>query len=626
MVQQAELAAMLSGFARTVITDFPIQSILDDLVDRIVEILPVSAVGITLISPGKAPLYIAASDESALRFEKLQTQLAEGPCQLAYESGDAVLVSDLREEERFPRFVEAALSGGLAAAFTFPLRHGDGRLGALDLYCDSPGRLAAEDVCASQTLADVAAAYILNAQAREDAKATSDWFQDSAMHDPLTGLPNRLLLHQRLAHAAERAQRSHSYAAVLFADLDRFKEVNDTYGHRVGDDLLVAVARRLSGLVRPGDTLARVSGDEFVFLCEDLSRAEDVELLAARIGNALAVPFRLPDLTLVVSASVGMAYAGPGQAITNQLVVEADIAMYQAKRDGGATQRIIDLREAQTAHAGSTLEQELQKAFADHNLSIAYQPIVRPKDGFLCGAEALLRWVHPQRGPIATSDMVALAEANGLITGIGSWVLKTSCGVRQAWLKDRPNTSLSIGVNVSARQLIGEHPTRTVEKILNQTGTDPAFVILELTEGVFIRDPARASAVMADLKSLGVRLALDDFGTGYSSLTYLRDFPVDIVKIDRSFVATCASDKSGVAIVAGITNMAHDLGLTVVAEGVETQPQAEAIIEVGCDFAQGFRYAQPMDADAFDAGLSRRPEAELLLTPPDDQAMAKAAR
>ncbi len=626
MVQQAELAAMLSDFARTMITDIPIQSILDDLVDRIVEILPVSAVGITLISPGKAPLYVAASDESALRFEKLQTQLAEGPCLLAYESGDAVLASDLREEERFPRFVKAALLDGLAAAFTFPLLHGDGRLGALDLYRDSPGRLAADDVGASQMLADVAAAYILNAQAREDAKATSYRFHDSAMHDPLTGLPNRLLLHQRLAHAAERAQRSHSYAAVLFAHLECFKQVNDTYGHRVGDDLLVAVARRLSGLVRPGDTLARVSGDEFVFLCEDLSRAEDVELLAARIGNALAVPFRLPDRTIAVSACVGVAYAGPGQAITNQLVVDADIAMYQAKRIGGATHQIIDLREARKAHPSSTLEQELQRAFADHNLSIAFQPIVRPIDGFLCGAEALLRWVHPQRGPIATSDMVALAEANGLITGIGAWVLETSCDVRQAWLKDRPATSLSIGVNVSARQLIGEHPTRTVERILNQTGTDPAFVILELTEGVFIRDPARASAVMTDLKSLGVRLALDDFGTGSSSLTYLRDFPVDIVKIDQSFVATCACEKSGAAIIAGITNMAHDLGLIVVAEGVETQQQAEAINEAGCDLAQGFLYAQPMAAAAFDAVLSRSPGAELLLMPTDDQPTATAAR
>jgi GAF domain-containing protein len=249
LVQQDRLATMLRDFASTMLTDFPIQAILDHLVTRIVEALPVTAVGITLISPGKAPLYVAASDESALRFERLQTDLEQGPCQLAYHSGEAVLIPDVASERRFPQFTRAALPAGLAAAFAFPLRHGDGRLGALDLYRDSSGPLNQEDLAAAQTLADVAAAYILNAQARNDAQVTSDRFQASALHDPLTGLPNRLLLHQRLAHAAKRAERSRSYAAVLFADLDRFKQINDSYGHQVGDDLLVAVAKRLSALM-----------------------------------------------------------------------------------------------------------------------------------------------------------------------------------------------------------------------------------------------------------------------------------------------------------------------------------------------------------------------------------------
>jgi EAL domain-containing protein (putative c-di-GMP-specific phosphodiesterase class I) len=337
------------------------------------------------------------------------------------------------------------------------------------------------------------------------------------------------------------------------------------------------------------------------------------------------VPFRLPGRTLTVSASVGMAYAGPGQAITNQLVVDADIAMYQAKHNGGANHQIIDLRAAQKAHASSTLEQELHRAFARNKLSIAFQPIVRPTDGLLCGAEALLRWVHPQRGPISTTDMVALAEANGLITGIGAWVLETSCNTRQAWLEDRPETSLSIGVNVSARQLIGQHLPCTVEQILGRTDTDPAFVILELTESVFIRDPARALSVMADLKTLGVRLALDDFGTGYSSLTYLRDFPVDIVKIDQSFVATCASDDAGAAIVGGITNMAHDLGLIVVAEGVETQQQADAINQAGVDLAQGFLFAHAMNAAAFDDILKGPSETGIHLASSDGRPAATTA-
>jgi diguanylate cyclase (GGDEF)-like protein len=603
LVEQDRLALMLRDFASTMLTDFPIQAILDHLVERIVEALPVTAVGITLISPGKAPLYVAASDEAALRFEKLQTDLEQGPCQLAYSSGEAVSSPDLRVEHRFPRFVQAAVPAGLAAAFTFPLRHGDGRLGALDLYRDTPGVLTEEDMEAAQTLADVAAAYILNAQARDDAQATSDRFQDSALHDALTGLPNRLLLHQRLAHAARRAERSHSYAAVLFADLDRFKQINDTYGHQVGDDLLVAVGRRLSRLVRPGDTLARVSGDEFVFLCEDLVRAEDVESLAMRINDALSIPFELSNVVLSATASVGMAYAGPGEAVTNQLVVDADIAMYQAKRNGGAGHQIIDVRGAKKAAASSSLEQDLHSAFATGQLTVAFQPIVRPWDGEVVGVEALLRWMHAQRGPVSTTDMVGLAEANGLINQIGAWVLESSCVAHNGWRREYQAAPLALSVNVSARQLMGPRLPHTVAAILEKTDTDPSSVILELTEGIFIRDSARALSVLTDLKSLGVQLALDDFGTGYSSLSYLRDFPVDILKIDQKFVADSATDAAGASLVSAITGLAHDLGLSVIAEGVESQAQADAVCELGCDLAQGFFYARPMPALALEALL-----------------------
>ncbi len=271
MVNEDKLSSVLSEFARTLITDFPIQGILDHLVERIVEVLPVTSTGVTLISPGMAPRYIAASDESALRFERLQTDIGQGPCLVAYASGEAVSIPDLGADDRFPRFAPAALAAGLAAVFTFPLRHGDGRLGALDLYRDTPGELDPHDMDAAQTMADVAAAYLLNAQARDEARATSERFHHDALHDPLTGLANRVLLQERLEHASERRKRSHANAAILFADLDWFKQVNDTHGHQIGDELLIAVAHRLANLVRSGDTLARFSGDEFVFLCEDLT-------------------------------------------------------------------------------------------------------------------------------------------------------------------------------------------------------------------------------------------------------------------------------------------------------------------------------------------------------------------
>jgi len=359
MVQEHTLSSVLSEFARPMLTDFRIQSILDRLVERIVDVLSVTGAGVTLISPGSAPHYVAASDADALRFERLQTHLDKGPFLTAYSSGVAVSVPDLATDARYPAFGPAAVRAGMAAVFTFPLRHGDERLGALDLYRDTPGELSAQDLAAAQTLADVASAYLLNAQAREQLQAASDRFQDSAMHDALTGLPNRILLQQRLEHTASRAIRSQTTAAVLFADLDSFKRVNDTYGHAVGDELLVAVSQRLSRLVRPGDTLARVAGDEFVFLCEDLTGPDDADVLGGRIDEAFSAPFVLTDVELTVNASVGIAVALPGE-YTKQLILDADAAMYQVKRRGGGSHQVIDPHEAGDARARNQLERDLR--------------------------------------------------------------------------------------------------------------------------------------------------------------------------------------------------------------------------------------------------------------------------
>ncbi|MDB5063969.1 MAG: hypothetical protein JWM18_403, partial [Chloroflexi bacterium] len=292
MPSEQQLSNVLSEFARTMVTDFPIQGILDHLVLRIVDILPITAAGVTLIAPGSNPRYLAASNASALRFEQLQTELEEGPCLAAYTTGDAVAVPDLREERRFPTFAPRALAAGLMAVFAFPLRNGDARLGALDLYRDTPGPLDARTMTAAQTLADVAAAYLRNAQARVDLQDSSDRSRETSRHDALTGLPNRIVLLERLEHALLRG-RSARMAAVLFADLDQFKTVNDIHGHHVGDELLVAVAKRVTGLLRPCDTLARLSGDEFVILCEDVAGRSEVDGIAARIGAALSESFVL---------------------------------------------------------------------------------------------------------------------------------------------------------------------------------------------------------------------------------------------------------------------------------------------------------------------------------------------
>ena len=349
MVLQEKLSAVLIEFAHTLVTDFPIQAILDRLVVSMVDVLDVTAAGVTVISSGEAPHHIAASGPRALEFEELQTRLRQGPCLTAYDTGEPVAIPDLSVGDAYPEFGPAAVAAGMAAVFTFPLRHGEVRFGALDLYRDTIGALSPRELAAAQTLADVAAAYLINAQARQDALDVSDRFQHSASHDALTGLPNRLLLEQRLEHAAQRGQRSRGNVAVLFADVDHFKAVNDTHGHSVGDALLVAVAQRLSRIVRPEDTLARVSGDEFVILCEDLTEPTVAQLLAARIQSSLAEPFELLSVTVRVTASVGIAHAGPGEVVSDQLVQDADTAMYEAKRRGGASHRTFVARTGEGA-------------------------------------------------------------------------------------------------------------------------------------------------------------------------------------------------------------------------------------------------------------------------------------
>ena len=588
---------VLSEFARTLGTDFPIQAILDHLVERIADVLPVSAAGVTLITDGAAPRYVAASDPMALRFEQLQTELGEGPCTEAYSTGAAVVVADLRAEVRFAGFCARAVAGGLAAVFTFPLRQGHHQLGALDLYRDTPGPLDPRAMAAAQTLADVAAAYLINAQARVDLWESSERARQNSLHDELTGLPNRTMFVQRLDHAIARCSRSDKMVAILFADLDRFKAVNDTYGHHVGDELLVAVARRLNGLLRPGDTLARLAGDEFLILCEDLDDASQVEPLAARIDEALGRPFVLSGIEVEMSASVGIAFAGPSDEVPERVLQNADTAMYQAKRRGGARHGIIDLREQRLSDRRARLNLDLRGASGRGELHLDYQPIVAVDNGRAVAVEALLRWAHPALGAVAPEAMIPLAEQTQLIGEIGAWVLERACAVRRRWAAAN---DMSVAVNVSSQQLLAPGFVRTVTDSLSTTGTDPGLLILELTTSVLLHGSDRVLGVLGDLEALGVRIALDDFGTGYSSLGSLKSYPIDIVKIDRSFIADLDSDRTNRLIVAAVVGLAHGLGMTVVAEGVESAAQHQVVAELGCDWYQGFFFARPLPADSLD--------------------------
>jgi diguanylate cyclase (GGDEF)-like protein len=608
-----ELADVLSEFARTMVTDFPIQGILDHLVKRIVDVIPITAAGVTLISAELEPRYVAASNDSALRYEKLQTELGEGPCLAAFHTGVAVAVPDLNAEGRFPTFAPRALSAGLTAVFTFPLRHDDRQLGALDLYRDTAGALTPLSMSAAQTLADVAAAYLINAQARSDLQDSSDQSREAAMHDALTGLANRTLLMQRVEHAFLRIARSGKSIAAFFVDLDGFKHVNDTYGHQVGDELLVAAGQRLLGVLRPGDSLARLAGDEFVVLCEDLDNQAQAGAMARRFEAALAEPFALTDVELQIRGSIGVAFTGGGSEVPEDLIHDADVAMYQVKRDRGSRRQGLGERASRLAAHQAGLARGFPGAAERGELHISYQPIVDTCDGRLTGVEALLRWTHPSRGPVSPTVFIPFAEQSGQIVTLGHWLLEQACHDRQRWQGSRVG-EIALSVNVSAHQFMSAGFAKSVSAMLAATGTDARLLTLEVTETVFIRDRARAVIVLDELKATGVELALDDFGTHYSSLSFLRTLPIDILKIDRSFIAGLDDKAADDVILIAIIQLAHGLGMRVVSEGVETAAQHQQLTTLGSDSCQGFYFAHPMSAssiegllDVDDGGNTRLP-------------------
>jgi diguanylate cyclase (GGDEF)-like protein len=599
---EKKLSDVLSEFASTMLTDFPIQGILDQLVRRIVEVMPITGAGVTLISDTTSPHYATASDDAALHYEKLQTELNEGPCIVSYRTGEAVAIADLREEERFPLFAPRALEAGLVALFTFPLRQGEKRLGALDLYRNTPGPLSEESMTVAQTLADVAAAYLLNAQARADLADAFARTRATSLHDPLTGLPNRILLLERIEHALLCRRRSGKTVAVLFIDLDKFKGVNDSAGHQAGDDLLVAVGARIKAILRPGDTLARLSGDEFIIVCHELNDEGLVQGIAERLSDAVALPFSMGGLTVDLSASIGVAFAEQGDD-PEQLLHKADMAMYQVKRKGGAHHQLLDVLEQDLTDYKESLQRDLRYATQRGELRLEYQPVVRVGDGRVLCVEALLRWDHPQRGLISPAVLIPLAEQSGDIIEIGRWVLEQACANRHRWASAAGDVDFVMGVNVSAHQLMAPGFVAMVESVIAHSRTRAEHLCLEVTESAFVQDAELALTVLSQLKQIGILVALDDFGTGYSSLSYLRQFPFDIIKIDQSFVADLVDEGTSHAIVSKAIELAQLLDLLVVCEGVETPEQLHQVSKLGSDYCQGYLLARPMTPEMLDEAI-----------------------
>ena len=460
-------------------------------------------------------------------------------------------------------------------------------------------------------------------------KALEEQLRHQILHDPLTGLPNRVLFMERLEHALSLANRNPRLNAVLFVDLDDFKVVNDSLGHEAGDDLLVQVAERLRASVRSEDTVVRFGGDEFGFLLEGVPGASYVIDVAERIIERLHETFVLGGRKLTVTCSIGIVLAASSQEPARELVRKADLAMYEAKREGKTHFARELLRKADLAMAGAKgrgkahyqmfdpgmnartlkrlgLKNDLRRACDREEFVVHYQPQVSLETGNILGLEALVRWERPEHGLVPPSEFIPVAEDTDLIVDIGRWVLKETCVQVRRWQDRFPSeTPLQAYVNLSARQFYHPDLADDIAEVLAETDLDPRNLELEITENVMMEDAQETFAVLGALKSLGVGLAIDDFGTGYSSLAYLKHFPVDTIKIDRLFVAGLGASTEDEKIVSGMIGLAHGLGLTVIPEGVETANQLQRLHEMGCDVAQGFYFSRPLPTDAVGAWLCR---------------------
>jgi diguanylate cyclase (GGDEF)-like protein len=430
----------------------------------------------------------------------------------------------------------------------------------------------------------------------------------NAFHDALTGLANRALFVDHLKLAIGRAERHEAYRfAVLFLDLDRFKFVNDSLGHTFGDQLLVAIARRLETIVRPGDTVSRLGGDEFTALLDDLKDADEAEAVAERLQRELAMPFNLGGHEVFVTVSIGVAVSREGYLRPEDILQDADTAMYRAKRLGKARHEMFE--QGMRAHAADVLglERDLRQAIERRELFLEYQPIVSLDTGVLRGFEALVRWRHPERGVIPPLKFIPIAEETGQIIPLGIWVLEEACRQMRRWQDLSPaGEPLTMSVNLSGKQFMRSDLLEQVQGVLRETGLDPRSLKLEITETVVMENIDTATRTLAQLRALGVELSIDDFGTGYSSLSYLQSFPVSTLKIDRSFVSRMTESDGTAEIVRTIMRLARSLGMDVVAEGVETEGQRARLTDMDCEFGQGYYFSKPMGGEDVEAVLFNR--------------------
>ena len=530
----------------------------------------------------------------------MRVDLHSGDVQDLLEGPDAL--SLIGAEQSIPPYLKPLREQGAVTAFVLPLRYQHQLIGVIALGDREDSTLPEECRLQARRLADQAAVALTNARMLEQVRTL-------AFVDSLTGLPNRHSCKERLGQALDDARRDQTLVAAFFIDLDHFSRINDTLGHEAGDQLLQQVALRLRSSCRGRDDqvspaaemlapeVARLGGDEFTVIMPGLLDARDAGKLARRILSSLAHPIHVAGQEVFVNASIGIAvYPFDGDDLET-LLMHADTAMYKAKEQGGSCYQNFSRSMNATALHRLTLENDLRRALLREEFELHYQPIVDAQTGAVNGAEALVRWRHPDLGLLLPSEFVPLAEENGLIVPLGEWVLKTACAQNRRW-QDAGLPPIRVHANLSSRQL-KRTLAETVARVLEATALEPRYLGLELTESVLVHHAKEGTDTLHALRAMGLHLAVDDFGTGYSSFSYLKHFPLDTLKIDRSFVHEITSHPDDAAITIAITAMGHALGLRVVAEGVETEEQRNLLRRQGCDEMQGYLFSRPVCAEEF---------------------------